>query len=115
MVTNKSECRITASGCDAGTALRRAEETFDPPPFVVYTMRMARINVYVPDDLAEEARRAGLNVSSLTQAAISATLLGQSTDAWLLTLRPAPRHTATHESAISALDAVRDAAPTRHG
>jgi post-segregation antitoxin (ccd killing protein) len=76
---------------------------------------MARINVYVPDDLAEDARRAGLNVSSLTQAAIKATLSSQSTDAWLLTLRPAPRHTVTHEAVISALDSARDEAPTRHG
>jgi post-segregation antitoxin (ccd killing protein) len=76
---------------------------------------MARINVYVPDDLAEAARRAGLNVSSLTQGAIRATLARDSTDAWLASLRPEPRHNATHESALSALDAVRDEAPTRHG
>ena len=81
----------------------------------MYTVRMARVNVYVPDNLAEEARRAGLNISSLTQAAIKATLSGQSTDAWLRTLRPVPRHTVTHEAVISALDSVRDEAPTRHG
>ena len=27
-------------------------------------MHMARINIYVPDELAEEAKRSGLNVSS---------------------------------------------------
>lgn len=78
-------------------------------------MRMARINVYVPDDLAEKARRAGLNVSSLAQGAIRATLAAHSTDEWLVTLRPAPPHEATHESMLDALDAVRDEAPTRHG
>ena len=33
-------------------------------------MRMARVNVYLPDDLAAKARAADLNVSRLTQAAI---------------------------------------------
>ncbi len=34
-------------------------------------MRMARVNVYVPDELAEKAKVAGLNVSSLTQEAFA--------------------------------------------
>jgi post-segregation antitoxin (ccd killing protein) len=76
---------------------------------------MARINVHVPDELAEAARRAGLNVSSLTQGAIRTALASDSTDAWLASLRPAPPHKATHESALGALDAVRDEASTRHG
>jgi post-segregation antitoxin (ccd killing protein) len=78
-------------------------------------MHMARINIYVPDELAEEAKRSGLNVSSLAQRAIRASLAAQSTDQWLRTLRPAPPHTSTHESVVHALDAVRDEAPTRHG
>ena len=81
----------------------------------VYTMHMARINIYVPDELAEEAKRSGLNVSSLAQRAIRASLAAQSTDQWLRTLRPAPPHTSTHESVVRALDAARDEAPTRHG
>jgi post-segregation antitoxin (ccd killing protein) len=76
---------------------------------------MARINVHVPDDLAEAARRAGLNVSSLTQGAIREMLARDSTDAWLASLRPAPPNKATHETALGALDTVRDEAPTRHG
>ena len=44
---------------------------------------MARLNVYVPDELAERARARGLNVSALTQAAISAELENSATDAWL--------------------------------
>ncbi|MGO9558812.1 MAG: type II toxin-antitoxin system CcdA family antitoxin [Acidimicrobiales bacterium] len=76
---------------------------------------MARINIYLPDDLAEAARRAGLNVSSISQGAIRNQLVQDSTDAWLATLRSVPAHKATHERAIEALDAVRDEAPTRHG
>jgi post-segregation antitoxin (ccd killing protein) len=76
---------------------------------------MSRLNVYVPDELAEEAKRAGLNVSSLTQDAIRTTLAERSTDTWLAALRTGPRRTVTHEAVLDALDAVRDEPPTRHG
>jgi post-segregation antitoxin (ccd killing protein) len=46
-------------------------------------MRMARVNVYLPEDLAEESRVAGLNVSALTQAAVRDALAARRTDAWL--------------------------------
>lgn len=66
---------------------------------------MARLNVYVPDELAERARARGLNVSALTQAAISAEL--ETTDAWLEGLEP--RSTgARHDDVLGAIDAARD-------
>jgi post-segregation antitoxin (ccd killing protein) len=37
-------------------------------------MRMARVNITMPDDLYQEARRAGLNVSQLAQRAVAAEL-----------------------------------------
>jgi len=46
-------------------------------------MRMARVNVYLPDELAAEAKRAGLNVSGLTQEAIQAALAAHRVDDWL--------------------------------
>jgi post-segregation antitoxin (ccd killing protein) len=46
-------------------------------------MRMARVNVYLPDDLAGAARGAGLNVSALTQDAVRSALAARRTDAWL--------------------------------
>ena len=46
-------------------------------------MRMARVNVYLPDDLAAEAKEAGLNVSNLTQKALRSTLAGIRVDEWL--------------------------------
>jgi len=49
----------------------------------VYSMCMARVNVYLPDDLADAARHAGLNVSGLTQEAIRAALASARTDEWL--------------------------------
>ncbi len=75
---------------------------------------MARVNVYLPDDLASAARAAGLNLSSLTQDAIRQQLAGRTTDAWLATLDPA--HTPVpHDTALAALDVVREEPATRHG
>lgn len=69
---------------------------------------MARLNVYVPDDLAARGRAAGLNVSALTQRAIEDALAAQQTDVWLATL-PAPQGTSLGiGDVIEALDDARD-------
>jgi post-segregation antitoxin (ccd killing protein) len=74
----------------------------------VYHVCMARVNVYLPDELAARAKEADLNVSSLTQRAIEQELAGQATDRWLAELRKLPPSGVTHEQVIEALDAVRD-------
>jgi len=46
----------------------------DPRPQLipsVYTMRMARVNITVPDELLDQARAAGLNVSRLAATALA--------------------------------------------
>lgn len=53
------------------------------------------------------ARSAGLNVSALTQAAITSELSRLATDAWLDSL-PTPRRAVAHETALAALDQTRD-------
>ena len=73
----------------------------------VYIVCMARVNVYLPDELAERASLAKLNISALTQAAIAAELQRQSTDAWLASL-PTGGGPADHNTAMAALDAARD-------
>lgn len=40
----------------------------------VYTMRMARVNITMADDLHSRAKQAGLNVSQLAQQAVAAEL-----------------------------------------
>lgn len=67
---------------------------------------MTRLNVYVPDDLADRARALGLNVSALTRAAITAELDRHATDVWLDGL-PIPGREITHEVALAALDDAR--------
>jgi post-segregation antitoxin (ccd killing protein) len=68
---------------------------------------MARVNVYLPDELAEEARAAGLNMSQLTQAALRRELAGRRTTAWLGRVRDERPGSVTHEQVLLALDAVR--------
>ncbi|MEU4414923.1 type II toxin-antitoxin system CcdA family antitoxin [Nocardia salmonicida] len=67
---------------------------------------MARLNVYVPDELAERARAAGVNVSALTQAAIVAALETNATSAWLADLTDRPE--IPHDRVLAAIDAARD-------
>lgn len=75
---------------------------------------VTRLNVYLPDALAAEAKAAGLNLSAVTQEAVRRSLGGRSTDAWLATLTPAPPNTATHDDVLDALDEVRDEPATPH-
>lgn len=68
---------------------------------------MARLNVYVPDELALRARSHGLNISALTQAAIVAELDRNSMAAWLAEL-PTLSRAVAHESVLTALDEARE-------
>lgn len=71
-------------------------------------MCMARLNVYVPDDLAARSREAGLNVSALTQQAISDALATAETDAWLGSLGRGGRPGVSGDEILAALDDARD-------
>ena len=71
-------------------------------------MRMARVNVYLPDDLAEKARAADLNVSGLTQAAIQRELDRQSLNAWLDEVANLPSTGIDDESVVEAVRAAKD-------
>ena len=73
----------------------------------VYCMCMARVNVYLPDDLADEARAAGLNVSSITQEALRERLRVRTASAWLAGLAALPETAVSHEQVVAALDQVR--------
>lgn len=71
-------------------------------------MRMARVNVYLPDDLAAEAKAAGLNVSNLTQEALRSALAASQVDDWLdkiATMRPLG---ISHRSVVEAVASAKD-------
>ncbi len=68
---------------------------------------MARVNVYLPDELAREARAAGLNVSRIAQDALSSSLAHSDTDRWLERLERLPQANIPHATVIEALDEAR--------
>jgi post-segregation antitoxin (ccd killing protein) len=76
---------------------------------------VTRVDVHLPDDLAAQAREAGLNLSAVTQEAVRRTLAARSTDSWVASLPRATTAAVAHDAAVAALDAARDDAPTRHG
>ena len=71
-------------------------------------MRMARVNVYLPDELADAARAAELNVSGITQAALKEALAERDTNRWLDSIARLQPTTATHAQVLDAVHAVRD-------
>jgi post-segregation antitoxin (ccd killing protein) len=71
-------------------------------------MRMARVNIYLPDELAEEARAAGLNVSGLTQKAVLGALATARTNEWLDDVARLPRTGLTHDQVVAALHDARN-------
>lgn len=74
----------------------------------VYPMCMARVNIYLPEDLATRAREAGLNVSGIAREALERELRVKEFDAWLARVRAdPPLKSWTHADVIEALDQVR--------
>ncbi len=71
-------------------------------------MHMARVNVYLPDELAKKARAAGLNVSGLTQDALRRALAVQRTNDWLEQVGKLRRSGLTHDDVMVALEAARE-------
>jgi post-segregation antitoxin (ccd killing protein) len=69
---------------------------------------MARVNVYLPDDLAARARGKGLNVSAVTRSALEAELAGDAASAWLTRADALPRLDVDHDEALAALDLARE-------
>ena len=64
--------------------------------------------MYLSDELAQQARAAGLNISQLTQEAIGRTLAVHETDRWLDDLEQTPRSDVAHEQVMTALDGARE-------
>lgn len=54
-------------------------------------MCMARVNIYLPDDLARRAREAGVNVSGIAQEALERELRVNATNDWLALASELPR------------------------
>lgn len=74
----------------------------------VYTMRMSRVNVYLPDDLADAARKAGLNISSLTQDAIRSSLARQDLALWQQRVAELDSPGVSHSKVTDAVNSAKD-------
>jgi len=70
-------------------------------------MRMARVNVYLPDELAERVKVADINVSALTQRALEAELRRRSMADWWEQVRRLPP-LAQEVDSVQVLREVRD-------
>ena len=82
-----------------------------PPRFTcacVYSVCMARVNVYLPDDLAERAKLAGVSISAVTQDALRSALAAMDTDTWLDRLDRHSGAQVEHERVLAALDEARE-------
>lgn len=71
-------------------------------------MHMARVNVYLPDDLAARAKEAGLNVSGLTQEAIRSALAVRRVDDWLDEVASLPPLDVDERAVAAAVSAAKD-------
>jgi post-segregation antitoxin (ccd killing protein) len=71
-------------------------------------MRMARVNVYLPDELADAARAADLNISSLTQDAIRRELQQMGIAEWAQAVLGLGSPRVSHAAVQEAVDAARD-------
>lgn len=65
------------------------------------------MNIYLPDDLAQRAREAGLNVSAVAREAIESILEARALNAWLDRVRQLPSLGVTHEEVMESNDAAR--------
>ena len=71
-------------------------------------MRMARVNVYLPDDLAAEAKAFGLNVSRLTQQALRSALAASRVDEWLDDVTALPSLDIAHDAIAHSVADAKD-------
>lgn len=68
---------------------------------------MARVNVYLPDELVERVRAAGLNVSNVAQNALRRELDRRRSSDWLARIRSLPPTSVSHADALDAVEAAR--------
>lgn len=68
-----------------------------------YGVCMARVNIYLPDDLARRAGEAGLNVSGIAQEALEHELRVRDTNAWLDRIERQPALSAPSREELDAI------------
>ncbi|HDL42254.1 MAG TPA: antitoxin [Actinobacteria bacterium] len=69
---------------------------------------MARVNVYLPDELASAVKAADLNVSKLTQEALRSALAATRIDEWLDQIHSVRPLGIDQDHVVSAVAAAKD-------
>ncbi len=70
----------------------------------MYSVCIARVNVYLPDELADAIRPLGWNLSQVLQSAVRQQLDSSRLDAWLSRLNPQATGAPGHGQTIAALE-----------
>lgn len=70
-------------------------------------MNMSRLCIYLPDELAEEAKKAGLNISSITQEAIRSALSAQQLTSWQQQVSKLDTPGISHQAVIEAVESAK--------
>jgi post-segregation antitoxin (ccd killing protein) len=104
--TRSGNFNPVAAAADGGALLAPGRNL--PLATCVYSVCMARVNVYLPDDLAERVKLAGVSVSAITQDALHDALAAIDTNAWLDHLDRMPAADVQHERVLAAIDDARD-------
>lgn len=73
---------------------------------VVYIVCIARLNVYLPDELAAAITPLGWNLSHVLQGAVREQLATIRLNAWLRELNPPAMTKAVHRQTLAALEAT---------
>jgi post-segregation antitoxin (ccd killing protein) len=68
---------------------------------------VAKLEVEIPDELVAEARAKGVDVTSVTRRALQQAVSAQRIGTWLAS-RSRPSSRVSHDTALAALDAVRE-------
>jgi post-segregation antitoxin (ccd killing protein) len=115
MERGSSESPSFRSSSASGALPRHGRAALAAGKSGVYNMRMARVNVYLPDDLADAAHAADLNISRLTQDAIRRELQQTGIQEWTQTVSRLARPRVSHAAVQKAIDAARDEFGTGRG
>lgn len=69
---------------------------------------MARVTIYLPDELADQARSVGINVSAVSRSAVERELASRGSTEWLDRVAHLPRTEVTHDQVLEAVRASRN-------
>jgi post-segregation antitoxin (ccd killing protein) len=102
------EDQVSSERLESAALQTEIDNTLDLDIPCVYNMRMARVNVYLPDELADAAKRAGLNISGLTQDAIRSSVAKQDLALWQQRVAELDSPGVSHDKVADAVNSAKN-------